>query len=227
MRARGQSLLSIVALGAVLSIAAAHTARADQNSRRGVDEKADRTASAEQPYRALYGWAEIYIPTYFVAHNGTYDLVIHFHGAPFLQEENFDRLRLNAIVVSVNMGIASGMYSENLRGTRPFESLLASTQQQIEKSGRAPGAHLGRIALSAWSAGFGAVGSILATPENAERIDAVFLEDGPHANYLGSHVVNDGALAKYVDFAVHAMKGEKLFALTHSSIMTEGYPSTT
>jgi hypothetical protein len=61
-----------------------------------------------------------------------------------------------------------------------------------------------------------------------ERVDAEgFLEDGPHANYLASHVVNDGALAKYVDFAVHAMKGEKLFALTHSSIMTEGYPSTT
>ncbi len=221
MKARLKSGVVVALSLALASLGGAPAAMADAGAGGGAD------AAQREPYRAHFGWADIYVPTFFEVKHGTYDLVVHFHGLPFLQEANVEQAHLNAIVVSVNLGISSGVYGERFRGPRAFDSLLEDVEHQVEKSGRAPGAHLGRLALSAWSAGFAAVGSILSTPANAERVDAVMLEDGPHANYIAPHVVNDGALTKWVDFGVRAMKGQKLFALTHSSIMTEGYPSTT
>jgi hypothetical protein len=221
MNARWRSGVVVALVVALASLGGTPAARADARSDGGAD------ATGGEPYRAHFGWADLYVPTFFEAKNGSYDLVIHFHGLPFLQEANVEQAHLNAIVVSYNLGISSGVYSESFRGPRAFDSTLEEIQRQVQKSGRAPGARLGRVALSAWSAGFAAVGSILATPGNADRVDAVMLEDGPHANYIAPHVVNDGALTKWVDFGVRAMKGQKLFALTHSSIMTEGYPSTT
>ena len=182
---------------------------------------------ATAPYRAHFGYCDLYVPAFFQPSGGTYDLVVHFHGVPNLQEENVDRARLNAVVVSMNLGISSGVFSNYFQNPRAFDNLLDAAQRELDKSGRAPGAHLGRIAVTAWSAGFGAVGAILKDPENVRRIDAVLLADGLHANYLANHVVNDAALTKYVNFANLAMRGERLFALTHSSIGTEGYPSTT
>jgi hypothetical protein len=173
------------------------------------------------------GYADLYIPTFFSVDRGTYDVVFHFHGVPNLQEDNVERSRLNAVVVSVTLGIGSGAYSGYYESPKVFDALVERTQREVEKSGRASGARLGRIAISAWSAGFGAVGQILSQPGNVDRIDAILLADGLHANYLNGRKINDAALAKYASFAERAMRGEKLFALTHSSIQTEGYPSTT
>jgi len=228
-RVRSGALVATIAT-ALVAVGVSCTALADQNSRRiepssGTPEKTEKTGG--EAYRVQYGWAVLYLSPFFEPHGKTYDLIIHFHGAPFLQEENIERTHLNAAVVSINVGISASSYSNCFAGPRSLDSLVEETQRQVARSGRAPGAHVGRIALSAWSAGFGAVGSILATPGNADKVDTVLLEDAPHANYLAPNVVNDGAIQKWVDYAVRAMKGEKLFALTHSSIMTEGYPSTT
>jgi hypothetical protein len=88
---------------------------------------------------------------------------------------------------------------------------------------------MGRIALSAWSAGYGSVSAILRVPANARRIDALLLADGLHSDYVDErrHVVDEGPLAKYAKIAEEAKNGERLFALTHSSILTTGYPNTT
>lgn len=220
--------LSPVVAAATPSPAFADGARAAAkiDATQATSDPAQPTAVAA-PYRAHFGYCDLYVPAFFQPSSGTYDLVLHFHGVPNLQEENVDRARLNAIVVSMNLGIASGAFSNYFQNPRAFGNLLETTQRELDKSGRAPGAHVGRIAVTAWSAGFGAVGAILKDPENVRRIDAVLLADGLHANYLANHVVNDAALTKFVNFANLAMRGERLFALTHSSIMTEGYPSTT
>jgi hypothetical protein len=181
----------------------------------------------EQPARVKFGTADLYVPTFFEAKDGMYDLVVHFHGIPSLQEDNFERAHVNAIVVSVNLGIASDAYSNAYRAPGSFDNLLAQTQRALDKTGRAPGAHLGRIALEAWSAGFASVGAILKQPGVADRVDAVLLADGPHAMYASAHEIYEPCIEKWVKFAQAAQKGDKLFALTHSSIQTEGYPSTT
>jgi hypothetical protein len=134
---------------------------------------------------------------------------------------------VNAIVVSVNLGLASDAYSNAFRAPGSFDELLAQTQRVLDGTGRAPGARLGRIALSAWSAGFASVGAILKQPGVADRVDAVLLADGPHTMYDAPHHIYEPGMDKWVRFAESAMRGEKLFALTHSSIQTVGYPSTT
>jgi hypothetical protein len=186
-------------------------------------------AAASGPSRARFGHADLYVPTCFHPVDGTYDLVVHFHGISSLQEDNFERAHLNAAVVSVNLGVASDAYADAFRAPGSFDALLRQAQRALLATGRVgPGsAHLGRVALSAWSAGFASVGSILKQPGVSDRVDAVLLADGPHANYIAPHRVNDAAIERWTRVAEAAMRGEKLFALTHSSIPTVGYPSTT
>jgi hypothetical protein len=186
-------------------------------------------AAAGEPSRARFGHAELYVPSFFQVVGDTYDLVVHFHGISSLQEDNFERAHLNAAVVSVNLGVASDAYADAFRAPGSFNALLRQTHRALQATGRlGPGTpRLDRIALSAWSAGFASVASILKQPGVADRVDAVLLADGPHANYIAPHRVNDAAIDRWVRVADAAMRGEKLFALTHSSIPTVGYPSTT
>jgi hypothetical protein len=230
------SRIGLASLVVTACVAFAGSARGDAASRQsamaseavvraGDDVAASPMAIA--PARARFGHAELYVPTFFAPVDGTYDLVVHFHGISSLQEENFERARLNAAVVSVNLGVASDAYADAFRAPGSFDALLAQAHRALVATGRAQGAHLGRVALTAWSAGFASVGAILRQPGVMGRVDAVLLADGPHANYIAPHKVNDAAIARWVHVADEAMNGEKLFALTHSSIPTEGYPSTT
>jgi hypothetical protein len=181
----------------------------------------------EAASRVKFGTADLYVPTFFHPEQGTYDLVVHFHGIPSLQEDNFERAHINAVIVSVNLGIASDAYSNAFRAPGSFDVLLAQAQRALDKTGRAPGAHVGRIALEAWSAGFASVGAILKQPGVLDRVDAVLLADGPHAMYVAPHQIYEPCLDRWVQLAEAAERGDKLFALTHSSIQTIGYPSTT
>lgn len=202
-----------------------HPAAAQEAVVRAGDHAAEQARL--EASRVKFGHADLYVPTFFQPVNGTYDLVVHFHGIPALQEESFERAHVNAVVVSVNLGIASDAYSNAFRVRGSFDRLLEQTQRALDRTGRAPGARLGRIALSAWSAGFASVSAILAQPGMADRVDAVLLEDGPHTMYDAPGHIYEPGLQKWVRFAQAAMRGEKLFALTHSSIQTIGYPSTT
>lgn len=182
---------------------------------------------AAEPVRQRFAFGDLYVPTFFHPVGGKYDLVVHFHGIPSLQEANFEKAKVNAVVVSVNLGISSDAYSKMFKVPGAFDALLTQSQLVFEKTGRGQGARLGRIALSAWSAGFAAVGAILKDASNADRVDAVLLADGPHAAYVAPHKIYDAGVEKWVNYARAAMHGDKLFALTHSSIQTNGYPSTT
>jgi hypothetical protein len=224
-------LPALTLLGA---LGTAVVARADSTSMRPaaaqqavVHVGAAVAAVAQEPSRVKFGHADLYVPSVFQPIAGTYDLVVHFHGIPSLQEDNFERAGINAVVVSVNLGLASDAYSGAYRAPGSFDLLLAQAQRALDKTGRAPGARLGRVALSAWSAGFAAVGAILKQPGVVDRVDAVLLADGPHAAYIAPHQIYQVGIEKWVHFAEAAMHGDKLFALTHSSIQTTGYPSTT
>jgi hypothetical protein len=218
-----------LALTAPAFVAASPASAADGASRTAkIARNANRDdAESATPYRAHFGWCDLYVPGWFRPEGGKYDLIVHFHGVPFLQEDNIEHTRVNAIVVSMNLGIGSGYYSSYFQAPAVFPALLDSIQAQVEKSHRADGAQLGRVALAAWSAGFGAVGAILSQQDNASRIDTVFLADGFHTSYLGNRQIYDEGLMKYVRFAELAERGERLMVMTHSSIGTDGYPSTT
>ena len=184
--------------------------------------------AATTPYRAkLAHGADLYLPTWFSTRRGGYDLVVHFHGLGKLQEGNLDRSQLNVAVVSLNMGVGTDHYANAFRDPQSFEKLVVDAQDEIAKSGRAPGANVKRIALSAWSAGFVSVAKIMGEPSNIEKIDAVLLADGFFTSFtnLKKRVINTASLERFVTLVDSASKGDKLFAITHSAIPTQDYPS--
>jgi hypothetical protein len=179
------------------------------------------------PYRARLGRsAELYIPPWFTAKNGGYDLIIHFHGEGRWQEANIEHAKLDVAIVSVNLGAGTGPYANGFKSPTAFDRLLADTQTEITKSGRADGARLRRLALSAWSAGFSSISSLM-TDDVAQRVDAILLADGFFTNFTNQkkRTVNVRGLEKFVRFAEAARKDDKLFAITHTTIPTGPYPS--
>ena len=202
---------------------------ADASPREAVVETPKRFESSA-PYRGKIGFhsAEVYLPTWFSPHHGGYDLIVHFHGMGKLQEGNLDRSQINAAVVSINLGVSTELYGNAFRDPQSFQKLLAETQDEIEKSGRAQGAKVRRIALSAWSAGFVSVARIMSDAASAERVDAVLVADGffTSLSNLKKRTVNSASIERFVTLAAAASKDEKLFAITHSSIPTVDYAST-
>jgi len=181
-------------------------------------------------YHARSGRLELYLPPGFEPQAGRYDLVFHFHGLARAQEENTVRAHLNAAIVSINLGVASRRYGMAFVSPRAFDAILARTHRLVAASGRANGAKVGRIALSAWSAGFESVSAILKQDQarsGGPRVDAVLLADGLHAAFTDrkNRVVDERGLGKYAKLGEEAMRGERLFVLTHSSIPTQGYAS--
>ncbi len=178
-------------------------------------------------YRASVGrGAELYLPPWFSAKWGGYDLIVHFHGEGRWQEANVEHAKLDVAVVSVNLGAGTEPYSRAFKNPDAFERLLAATQAEIEKSGRAEGATLRRLALSAWSAGFSSVARVL-TESNTPRVDAVLLADGFFTNFTNQkkRTVNAQGIEKFAKLVQAAGRDEKLFAITHTTIPTGPYPS--
>lgn len=207
-------------------------ARTAETADRAPREVADDTTRLENTtaYRRKIGKnAELYLPPWFAARDGGYDLMVHFHGLGKLQEGNIGRAQLNVAVVSVNFGVGSEAYGAGFRDPRSLPKLLDEVQSEIEKSGRAPNAKLRRLALSAWSAGEIAVAKVLDVPANAERVDAVLLADGFFTSFSDprKRLLHVTPLEKFARFANAATKNDKLFAITHTSIPTGDYPSTT
>lgn len=207
----------------------ARSADGSEHAARTANVEAPRRFESATPYRAkLTHHGELYLPTWFTPHHGTYDLIVHFHGMGKLQEGNLERSQLDAAVVSINLGVSTELYANAFRDPQSFQNLLAEAQEEIDKSGRTQGAKLGRVALSAWSAGFVSVAKIMSDPAAAERVDAVIVADGFFTSLtnIKKRTVNAASLERFATLAGAASKNEKLFTITHSSIPTVDYAST-
>jgi hypothetical protein len=199
------------------------------NVPREAQVEAPKRMETSTAYRAKLGrGAELYLPPYFSTKNGGYDLIVHFHGLPKLQESNVERAQLNVAVVSVNLGAGTDRYAHAFRDPASFPKLLADTREEIAKSGRVPeGAKMRRLALSAWSAGYVSVDQVMREQENADLVDAILLADGFFTTFSDKkrRTINTRPLERYVKLAELAARDEKLFAITHSAIPTVDYPS--
>jgi hypothetical protein len=179
------------------------------------------------PYRAsINRHAELYLPPWFAPSRGGYDLIVHFHGEGKWQEANVAHAHLNVAIVSINMGAGTEPYANAFKKPGAFDQLLEQTQTEITKSGRANGAQLRRIALSAWSAGFSSIAKLW-TDAVAERVDAVLLADGFFTFFTkpSKRELSTESLAKFAKFAEAAHHDDKLFVITHTTIPTGPYPS--
>jgi hypothetical protein len=157
--------------------------------------------------------------------SGEFDVVFHFHGHDPARKEWVQAMN-GVVFVGMTLGIGSGVYENTFRDPAAFERLLKNVEAAMaEKSGRKT-ARARRIALSSWSAGYGAVEEILRQPLGRERVDSVFLLDGLHCDYVGEGLAKL-TLEPFVRFAHEAADGKRLMVVSHSSIIPPGYASTT
>ncbi|MES1183812.1 MAG: hypothetical protein ABUL60_08345 [Myxococcales bacterium] len=171
-----------------------------------------------------YNGAIVYVPE---GCRETYDLILHFHGAHPYVRDLVEKANMNAVVAVFNAGNGAEKYSQAYGAGGTLSSLLR--QIDMATAPLCPGAKLGRVALMAWSAGYAATEKLLSREEDRQRVDAVLLADGLHAGFTDrwKRLFAPNALQAFRDFGELAKEGKKLFAVTHSSIMTDGYGSTT
>jgi hypothetical protein len=182
----------------------------------------------DKPVRVLRGRRIVNIPVECRDSNGSYDVVVHFHGAPETVEPIFANSGVKAVFVVVNLGIGSGPYENAFGQDGSLQALLTDVDKQMQKHCPTQSGVRGRVALSAWSAGYGAVYRVLGNKNDKLLVDSVLLADGLHAGFLDKYrqQINALQMAPFDAFAEQAVKGDKLFAITHTGITTT-YASTT
>ena len=164
---------------------------------------------------------------------GNLDLVIHFHGAAWLPHQAAASLGRPMLSAVVNLGAGSGGYHRAYSDPAAFDSLLAGIAREAGVAIGRP-VHPGRITLTGFSAGHGAIRAILREPLHFSAVGAVLLLDGMHTSYVPERTVLEAGgtldttnLVAFADFARAAMRGEKRFIVTHSEIFPGTFASTT
>jgi hypothetical protein len=150
---------------------------------------------------------------------------VHFHGAAELVIESYRHAGLgDRVIVVINSGTVMSDYTSKYAGAAQWTNLLDQVAALSERS-------FERLALTGWSAGFGAVLRALQLEAEGERssprLDAVLLFDGFHAARGADGRWLEHTMDPVARFARLARDGERLFHLTHSRVPTPGYPSTT
>ncbi len=162
-----------------------------------------------------------------ITKSGGFDLIVHFHGHEPIRKE-FVKTAKGSVLVGIDLGIGSGAYSSTFASPNVFTQLIASVETAMAKKTGNKNAHVRKLALSAWSAGYGAIEQIMRQPAG-KRVDAVVLLDSLHTGYVDekSHSLKTITLEPFIDFAKRASKKQTFMFLSHSSIIPPGYASTT
>jgi hypothetical protein len=150
---------------------------------------------------------------------GDVPILFHFHGAGWLAEVAAARCKI--AVVHVALGEGSAKYEAPFKDKARFGKLLAEAEKKAVRK-------FTRVALSGWSAGFGAMRMILRQPDYAKKVHWAVLIDGMHAGYQkGTKKVTPAHMGSFITFAKEAVADKKQFLITHTKIVPGGYASTT
>ena len=157
------------------------------------------------------------------------DLVLHFHGAHDIVFGAAARRFPGAVAAAINLNGLSGAYQGFIGRDAHwmFVKLIAELQQASGTS------TFSSITLSSFSAGYGAIRTLLLNPNCAGMIDNLVLADtvyssfGDARNTLGSRPFPSIEQNKpFMDFAKLAVRGEKGMVITHCELEPETYAST-
>lgn len=161
--------------------------------------------------------------------DGSYDVIIHFHGVQIALEPAMREARLKAVLIIINDGLVAESYRDGHGAAGTLDNLLEALHGHVVEAFHRDDAHARRVAISAWSAGFGAVAPMLRRDADVARIDAVLISDGLHSSFTDPkrRFVADSQLDFVVNFAKRAIARDKLLGITHSAIQTPDFASTT
>jgi hypothetical protein len=159
-----------------------------------------------------------------VASDGSFRLLVHFHGAEPVRRQLAPE-GLDLVIAAVDAGIGSRAYDLALGDPATFGRVIEAVEREVAAANHLPSAQARTIVLSSWSAGYGAVAQVLT--RGAPRVGAVVLMDSLYAGYTGDGKELDPArVAPFLGAARAALAGGPAFYLTHTDIATPGYAST-
>jgi len=173
----------------------------------------------------------LHLPKSFKPEGNEYDLIVHFHGDVAIVKESVEHAGLDAALAIINVGVRSGPYRKAYQAAGAYEALLEQVRIGLRRKGlRDP--KLRRLALTSWSAGYGAIESILehrVSPDPAEDpLDAIISLDGVHAGFDDGDPehLNERSIMAYLQAAKAATEGQLMVSLTHSEIDPGAYAGT-
>ena len=160
-------------------------------------------------------------------------LLIHLFGAAYVPRRAVASAPDRYVLAVVNLGGGSAAYERPLSDSAAWITLMRRVRD--ETSARSGGrVKLGRVIVSAFSAGYGGVRALLSDEHTAQAIDAVILLDGLHTSYVPElKVLAEGGaldttkLVPFLRYAQRAVAGEARLLITHSEIFPGTFASTT
>lgn len=170
----------------------------------------------------------LFVPSGAATENGAADLLVHFHGHPPVVCSNFLAAGLSAPLVVINFSGLSAAYARPFADPNRFSQVLSNTTETLTRHFGRP-CTLRRLAVSSFSAGYGAVRELLKHPLHADRISNLVLADSLYAGYVtqeGRSVPDPQQMQGFIRFARHATNGKARFILTHSQQVPGTYAST-
>jgi hypothetical protein len=160
-------------------------------------------------------------------------LLVHLFGASYVPKHAVASARSRYVLAVVNLGAGSSAYERPFTDSAVWPKLVQRIRD--ETSSRTQGrVRIGRVVVSAFSAGYGGVRALLGNEKIASSLDGVILLDGLHTSYVPERSVlaEGGALdttklVPFLRYARRAMAGEVSLVITHSEIFPGTFASTT
>jgi hypothetical protein len=203
--------------------------RETQNSK-SVEERGGENpcATADLGFGAYRPWSrepvlgQMIVPQRIQPLGQGFDVMFHFHGHEAARKQ-WIRVMDRAVLVGIDLGNGSGPYADAFADPEAFQRLVGSVERAVARRAGVPASAARRIGLSAWSAGYGAVGAILGQSYGRRAVDSVILLDGLHSGYTQAGL----QLGPFIDFARESAAARRFMFVSHSSIIPPGYASTT
>lgn len=171
-------------------------------------------------------FAQLFIPDYYqIPAEGRLTLVFHFHSASWAAEDVVYRSGVNAVLFNIHLGALSSPYQAYFANVTRFSNILERVRSLLQSQFNVTNLQIDKLILTSFSAGYAGVREILTVKTDYEMIDALLLADGLHSS-SASHLMQS-QLQNFVRFAADARDQQKIMFITHSSIPTSGYRSTT
>lgn len=158
------------------------------------------------------------------------DILVHFHGDPQTVWNNAAYAKLDAVVVTVNLGAGSSSYQTPYAAdTNLFNTLLTEARTTLRNQPDfADNLVFDKLAVSSFSAGYGAVREILKSSTYYNDIDGMVLADTLYASFTSTsdHTPLDSQMTGFRSFAAAAKNGTKTLTMSHSQVLTYTYCNT-
>lgn len=178
---------------------------------------------------------QLMIPQEFSAPDGEVHMLVHFHGASKVVEQNVAKVDGNRVIVNVTLNGLSGVYRDKFLKSETFTRLLDESVEQLRQRKIAESPKIARLTVSSFSAGFGAVRELLKSDEHYRRIDALIMADSIYAGFVDDwkkasqgikRDVEPKHLEGFLRFARDAADGKKTLVISHCQLRPETYAST-